>query len=107
MKTKKTQLHSVNYTKNLVCVLFVFLIVLMFLYAYFINESVLNVVERKKIEKNILAANSRISILESRYFDYTHDIDLKLAMSLGFKETKDVIFVERRTKQQALSLRNR
>ena len=96
MKTKALQLN-IHYTKVIFAVFGVVLFLLLFLYSYFINASVLNIVERKEIEKSLAETNSYVSSLEAEYFNHIDDMNLDLAASLGFKEVLSSNFAYRKT----------
>jgi len=69
----------------------------LFAYSYFINASVLFVVERKAAENESAVLLSRISGLETDYFNISENISVSLANSMGFKEVKEVSFIGRKS----------
>jgi len=71
------------------------ILVLLFMYGYFVNTTVLNIVERKNLEEGLESLRSTFSSLESEYLALTGKIDTEFAKSLGFNETKNVKFVTR------------
>ncbi len=106
MKIKILQ-SKINYTKTLIGVLFVFILIFMILYSYFMNMSVLNIVERKAAEKNILNISSEISNLEAEYFSKINNINIEFALLNGFEEVEKINFAYRKGfGEQVLSLNN-
>ncbi|MFC1720858.1 hypothetical protein ACFL0K_01245 [Patescibacteria group bacterium] len=95
-KSKALQLN-IHYTKVIFAVLGAALFLLLFLYSYFINASVLNIVERKEIEKKLVETNSYVSALESEYFKQIGGVNLDLAFSLGFEEVSNSNFAYRKS----------
>ncbi len=96
MQTKALQLN-IHYTKVIFAVLGVALFLLLFLYSFFINASVLNIVERKSIEKKLVETNSYVSSLETEYFNNINNMNLDFALSLGFNEVSSSNFAYRKS----------
>lgn len=95
MKTKTLKLNMRNQKTifwALAGVIFVFIL----LYSYFVNASVLSVVERKNINQELSITSSRVAELESKYFSSINKITLNLALNSGFVETKTKIFITRK-----------
>lgn len=57
-------------------------------YVFLLGYMVLNIVERKTLEAYSLNLSNKIADLELEYLSASQKIDLNLAYSLGFKETK-------------------
>jgi len=70
--------------------------VFILLYSYFVNASVLSVVERKNIEQELAISSSRVAGLESKYFASMNSITLAFAIESGFVETQTNTFVARK-----------
>lgn len=64
-------------------------------YIYFLNNTIVQVVERKTAEKNISTITMQISQLESEYLSLSSAVTPVLASSLGFVEPKVAIFASR------------
>lgn len=64
-------------------------------YAFFINATISNIVERKSVDRKIAETGVNIGELESVYMKLCTGITPVLAESLGFKETKNVTFAMR------------
>jgi len=95
MKTKTLKLNT-EYHRSTFWALAGTAFVLILMYSYFVNASVLSVVERKSIEQELATASSRVAELESEYFTSINSITLSLALSSGFVETKTSAFVARK-----------
>jgi len=100
--TKKIQIEKIS--KYAVWVLALALIGLAITYAFLVNQTVLNVVEREKIEKGITLLSSEVSRLEATYISRAQKIDLNLAYQMGFSEPKEKKFVSRAPLVETVSL---
>ena len=67
------------------------------LYAYFLNATIVHIVERKAIEKDITTITTHISELEFSYMTMSTDITLSYALEMGFIEPKQTVFASRDT----------
>lgn len=65
------------------------------LYTYFLNATILNIVERKSVERTIAETNIHISELESAYMTASVDVTPDLAASLGFVESTAIAYAKR------------
>lgn len=74
------------------------------LYVYFLNCTIVQVVDRKTTEKNISDITMQISGLESDYLSLSSAVTPALAESLGFVEPKTVAFASRDTHSGLASL---
>lgn len=57
-------------------------------YVLVLGNMVFNIVERKSMESKAHALSNEVGDLELQYLSISQKIDLNLAYSLGFKETK-------------------
>ena len=64
------------------------------LYTYFLNATILHIVERRSVEQNITDTNIHISELEFVYMELSTEITPALAESLGYIEPNQVIFAQ-------------
>lgn len=62
---------------------------------YFLSMSVVHVVLRKEVNKDINTIESEIAMLEARYIDAQHQVSDKIAALQNFTETDNKIFVSR------------
>lgn len=90
-----TRLYTHHLERQLIRALFLTLFLLASLYVYFLSASVLNVVMREEIGKDIAAFNSQIGELEHSYLSQKNRIGLNDASTLGFVKIADKRFVER------------
>ncbi|MCK5027553.1 MAG: hypothetical protein KAS07_03980 [Candidatus Pacebacteria bacterium] len=75
-----------------------FLLVLLsnfLLYTYFLNATILHIVERRSVEQHITETTIHISELETQYMEMSAHVTLLLADELGFVEPKQVVFAQR------------
>jgi hypothetical protein len=81
----------------------VIILLLAVAYGYFVNGIVFNTVARKGLENNIASMSSDISELEFSYIAAKNSITLPYAYSIGFKDTKDPVFISRASSEHGLS----
>ena len=75
-------------------------------YAYLVNQTILNIVERENIQENIIALSSEVSGLEFDYISLKNEINFDYAYSIGFVKVENVKFASRRLSGQSVSLRD-
>jgi len=97
MKIKAIQLNNIKKEQAAIFALVGIIALLLFAYAYFINASVLYVVERKAAEREGSAVLLRISAQETNYFSASEDINMSSAYSMGFKEASNISFANRKS----------
>jgi len=61
---------------------------LVLIYVFLLGNMVFNIVERKALETYALTLSNEVGELELKYLSESQKIDLNLAYSLGFKDTK-------------------
>ncbi|MFA4975106.1 MAG: hypothetical protein WC839_00205 [Candidatus Paceibacterota bacterium] len=61
---------------------------LAFFYVFLLGNMIFNIVERKTLESHALTLQNEVGNLELEYLSLSQKVDLNLAYSLGFKETK-------------------
>lgn len=88
---KAIQLHS-NTRQILLFGMTGVVVVSALIYVYFLNITILNVIERKHTEQRISETNVHINKLELSYLDLSKTVNPALAESLGFQESKTVTF---------------
>jgi hypothetical protein len=67
-----------------------------FLYIFLVTNMIFNIVERRSLEINARALAEEVRDLEYTYLSVSTGVDLALAHSLGFTETK-ATFITRKT----------
>ena len=77
-----------NLQKRILNVMLYTLLSLTIFYVFLLANMVWNIVERKSLEGRALALAGEVGNLELEYFSLSQKIDINLAYSLGFKETK-------------------
>lgn len=65
------------------------------LYIYFLSASVVHVVMRKEIDKEIATRASSVSALEAEYIEAQHSVSADIASMRGFALTKTKIYIDR------------
>ncbi|MBI3888632.1 hypothetical protein HY311_02465 [Candidatus Nomurabacteria bacterium] len=58
------------------------------LYVLIMGNMVVNIVERKALEKEVLTTSNEVGQLELSYLSVSGSVDMALSSSMGFKETK-------------------
>lgn len=90
----KRQIDRIEYReKNIIRVLFSVFIFLLISYGFLVNNTILNAVNRQKLEKEISILDSTINSLEFNYLSVKNSITLDLALSKGFVQVKDEKYV--------------
>lgn len=101
----KNKILNIEYSeKKVFWYLVLFLVIFSGLYIYFVNGAIINVVERQKIEREIISINSRIGDLESSYISLNKKINLEYAFSAGFVKVEKEKYVYRKALGANLSL---
>jgi|GEM_PF-744712 len=67
-----------------------------FFYGYFVQQTILNVVEREKVIKEARIAGSAIADMEASYIALTNNITLDFAYSLGFRDAETPEYISKR-----------
>lgn len=65
------------------------------LYMYFLSASVIHVVMRKEVDKEIVALGSTLSELETEFIEAQHSVSEDIASAKGFTHTDHKIFIDR------------
>lgn len=64
-------------------------------YMYFLSASVVHVVMRKEIDKEMASISSAVSSLEAEYIEVQHTVSEDIATHKGFARTNTKIFIDR------------
>ena len=70
---------------------------LAFFYVLFLGNMIFNIVERKVLETDARSLLNEVGNLESEYFSVSNKVDVTLAESMGFSETKDKQYAVRKS----------
>jgi hypothetical protein len=104
MHTKTIALQQLE--TRLVWILGATSVFLVIMYIYLVNSTVFNIMAVREGGDQISALSSEVSELESAYINQTATVDMTLAHSLGFNETKSTETAYAGTSQSgSLSLR--
>ncbi|MBU4480444.1 hypothetical protein KKG48_03325 [Patescibacteria group bacterium] len=103
-KITKTINNISYFERKLFWVFLAFLVSFAILYGYFVNQTILNIVERKGMEDKIVVLESEISEFEFDYITLKNNTNLDYAYSVGFKNVSDIKFASRRLPSQGLSV---
>lgn len=87
--------QNINTQRVLFRVLIVSSIILFTAYMYLIGSITFNVIARKSLESNLIELSSNVNQLDLTYFNNVNKIDKEYALSLGFVDTHQNIFVAR------------
>jgi uncharacterized membrane protein len=92
MKAKVLNLHT---NRVLFYVLIAISIISTVVYIYGISRAVHNVAERQSLKKQLSTLTVQVSDLEFQYLSLKNNVDMNLALSLGFEQTDEAHFVSR------------
>ena len=79
-------------------------IILSIFYAYFVKQTIINIVERENFEDEIVVLNSEIGKLEFDYIALKNEVDIDYAHSIGFVNVHEMKFASRAVPTKNLSL---
>ncbi|MEK7179281.1 MAG: hypothetical protein AAB727_03450 [Patescibacteria group bacterium] len=92
-----TYIHSIRHIEKKI---FIFLCAVLLgisaSYGFFVQATVLSIVERKTIERDIESLTSTLSEFEASYIARAGIIDRKYAEHLGFSESQKEVFAPRK-----------
>jgi len=92
MKAKVLNIHT---NRALFYVLIAISIISTVVYVYGISKAVHNVAERQSLKKQLSTLTVQVSDLEFQYLSLKNNVDMNLALSLGFEQTEEAHFVSR------------
>ena len=91
----KTRIQNVNIMNNnieirkiILNTMFFALSGLALLYVLILGNIVFDIVQRKALEKEMLALSNKVGDLELSYLSISNSVDMVLSSSMGFRETK-------------------
>lgn len=73
-------------------------------YIYFVNTTIANIVERKKINSEFTSLTTSIGDIESEYLKLESTMTKGLALSLGFKESHTILYIDRDSRKNLARL---
>jgi len=71
-------------------------------YGFSVNRTIMLVSQRNDVESKIVALRAEVTELESTYISKSSSITPDLAVSLGYAEAKDVVYVPERSVSVAI-----
>ena len=82
-------INNNNLEKRILNMMLWVLGILAFCYILFLGNMVFNIIERKTLEADARNLQNEVGDLQSQYFSVSNKVNLSLAASMGFKETKE------------------
>ncbi len=102
-----TRIENIDLKKRLVFIILFGLIILgIVLYAYFLNQTIINGIYIERTEKQLSDLNVTVGELETEYFKVKNNITLSLAKDLGFADAGSQLYISRKKETQTLSFKN-
>jgi len=81
----KNQIESIDLReKQIFWSLFSVFFVLLFVYGYLVNTTILNAVAKQNMQSEMISLNSNLNTLEFQYLNLKNKITIDYAKSLGF-----------------------
>lgn len=97
-------IYSKSYRKKILVTLLGLFIVCAGLYAYFLQETVRHVVERKSLNSDIASLESKIGDAEYSYGASVSEITIDKAIAMGFSSVDEAIYVTRTDRATLVSI---
>jgi hypothetical protein len=99
------KIKNAEQPKAIFWVLLVVICLCLFSYGYMVRASIVNIVERQDMEKEVASLGSRVLMLESEYVKVKNNVTLDSARALGFVAVSSQKFVDSKgTKTAGLSV---
>lgn len=90
MKHAQTAILKIERLSQNICIsLFILALILAASYIFLVNKTVLNAVEKEKIENEIASISSDLSEKEFTYITAKGKVTIELARSMGFVSSED------------------
>ncbi|MFH0755187.1 MAG: hypothetical protein V1910_00775 [bacterium] len=70
--------------KKIFQILFLIFVFLIIFYGFLVNSTIMNMVSKQKIEKEMMSLSSKVNSLEFVYLNIKNSITLELAQTKGF-----------------------
>jgi type II secretory pathway component PulM len=111
MNTKTSQQHTImtllmtSPRRTGALVLMGLIVFMACLYIFFLGTTTSHISERKQLQQDIRTAYSRIADLETEFFAMKGKLTLAEAHTLGYVESRDVVYVERAPVAETFALR--
>jgi hypothetical protein len=85
--------ESANKGKLLFYTLSMLVVGLILMYAFFVNQTILNVVERRDFQRDIAILSTKVGGLETEYIQKKNGITLEYAYTLGFYNVEEPNYI--------------
>lgn len=93
--------HNLNnvmrYRERIFTFLAIAIVILALGYVYFVHATIVNVVEREKVIKDIRDKSTSVSVLESTYFAEKNKINIELAHAKGFQDSEVSSYISKKS----------
>ena len=100
--------HTVRFIdehkKHIFWLSLVLLVAVSFVYAYFLNQTVVLIVLRERMEEEIISKTAHIGELEFSYIALQNKLDLEQAYAMEFTEAPSATFIARVPTQPSLTV---
>ncbi len=97
-KLLKKQISNVStHQRKIFYVLVSLIVIASSFYGFFVKQTIMDVVEREKIQKEARTITSDIGDLESEYIAEKGKITLEFAYAQGFRDALDTHYITRKT----------
>ena len=73
------------------------IVILTLLYVNLVHSTIINVVEREKVVKEIRDKSTLVSEMESNYFSIKEKINMELARTKGFQDSEVTSFISKKS----------
>ncbi len=87
---------SHQYRERIFVILVAAILLTAFSYAFLLQKTIVNVVEREKISKEIRTASADTGSLEEKYFSLKNTITLDLAYAKGLKNADTISYISKK-----------
>ncbi len=85
-----------KYREKIFILLIISIFISGFYYAYVVHSTIVNVIAKEKIVKEIRERSTKVSELESLYFKTKNQINIELAHAKGFKNGEITNFISKK-----------
>jgi len=96
-KTGVNIVNNNNLERRILNIMLVILGALTLCYVIFLGNTVFNIVERQSFSKESQILSNEVGKLELEYISISNKVNLALATSLGFKESKEKQYTTRKS----------
>jgi hypothetical protein len=72
-------------------------------YMYFLSESVMHVVMRKEVDREISSTGTQVGELESQYIELQHSVSNEIASMQGYVPVEEKIFIGKTSETLVMS----